>query len=119
MVTKFEDLPPQVQNQLRQLQQLQQQMELLLQQKLQIEIRLRDAEDALDELNKLEENADVYKGVGNLIVKSEKDRLIKELQEEKENLEIRKKTMESQENRLKEKINELQSKIQEALKPTQ
>jgi len=119
MATKFEDLPSQVQNQLRQLQQLQQQMELLLQQKLQVEIRLRDAEDALEELNKLEETADVYKGVGNLIVKSEKSKLIKELQEEKENLEIRKKTMESQENRMKEKINELQSKIQEALKPTQ
>ncbi|MEM1514036.1 MAG: prefoldin subunit beta [Candidatus Thermoplasmatota archaeon] len=119
MATKFEDLPPQVQNQLRQLQQLQQQMELLLQQKLQIEIRLRDAEDALEELNKIDENANVYKGVGNLIIKSEKNKLIKELQEEKESLEIRKKTMESQENRLKEKINELQSKIQEALKLTQ
>ncbi|MBC7081698.1 MAG: prefoldin subunit beta [Thermoplasmatales archaeon] len=119
MAIKFEDLPPQVQNQLRQLQQLQQQIELLIQQKLQVEIRLRDTEDALEELNKLEENADVYKGVGNLIIKSEKSKLIKELQEEKESLEIRKKTMEAQENRLRERINDLQSKIQEALKTTQ
>ncbi len=119
METKFEDLPPQVQNQLRQLQQIQQQMELLVQQKIQVEVRLRDIEDALEELNKLEENADVYKGVGNLIIKSEKNKLIKELQEEKESVEIRKKTIETQENRFREKINELQSKIQESLKATQ
>ncbi len=116
MAIKFDDLPPQVQNQLRQLQQFQQQLEITVQQRLQIDVRLRETENALEELNKLEENAPVYKSVGNLIIKADKDKLIKELQEEKETLEVRKKTLESQESKLKEKIEELQKKLQEALK---
>ena len=116
MAIKFDDLPPQVQNQLRQLQQFQQQLEITVQQRLQIDVRLRETENALEELNKLEENAPVYKSVGNLIIKADKEKLIKELQEEKETLEVRKKTLESQENKLKEKIEELQKKLQEALK---
>ncbi len=116
MAIKFEDLPPQVQNQLRQLQQLQQQLEIIVQQRLQIDAKIRDTETALEELNKLEEKTSVYKSVGNLIIKADKDKLIKELQEDKETLEIRRKSLESQENRLKERIEELQNKIQEALK---
>ncbi len=116
MAIKFEDLPPQVQNQLKQLQQFQQQLEMVMQQRLQIDIRLRDVENALEELNKMEGDAGVYKGVGNLIIKADKEKLIKELSEEKESLEVRKKSLESQENRMKEKIDELQKKIQEALK---
>ena len=116
MAIKFDDLPPQVQNQLRQLQQFQQQLEITVQQRLQIDVRLRETENAFEELNKLEENAPVYKSVGNLIIKADKEKLIKELREEKETLEVRKKTLESQESKLKEKIEELQKKLQEALK---
>ncbi len=116
MAIKFEDLPPQVQNQLRQLQQLQQQLEMVVQQRLQIDAKIRDTEIALEELNKIEEEAKVYKSVGNLIIRANKEKLIKELNDDKETLQIRKKTLESQESRLKEKIEELQNKIQEALK---
>ncbi len=116
MAIRFEDLPPQVQNQLRQLQQLQQQLELTIQQRMQIDIKLKETENALEELNKLEENAPIYKNIGNLIIKADREKLIKELQEDKETLEIRKKSLEGQESKLKEKIEELQSKLQEALK---
>ena len=116
MAIKFEDLPPQVQNQLKQLQQFQQQLEIITQQRLQIEARLKETETALEELSKLEREESIYKAIGNLIIKTNKDKLIKELQEDKESLEIRKKSLESQENRLKERIEDLQNKIQEALK---
>jgi len=116
MAIRFEDLPPQVQNQLQQLQQLQQQFEMVVQQRLQIDIKLKETQNALDEMNKIDESTPVYKSVGNLIVKTEKEDVVKELQEEKETLEVRKKALESQEKRLKEKIEELQNKIQEALK---
>ncbi|HEC82698.1 MAG TPA: prefoldin subunit beta [Thermoplasmatales archaeon] len=115
MAIKFEDLPPQVQNQLKQLQQLQQQLEMTVQQKLQIEIRLRETENALEELNKMEGDEAVYKSIGNLIIRANKENLIKELKEDKETTEIRKKTIEEQEKRIKEKIEELQNKLQEAL----
>lgn len=116
MAIKFDELPPQVQNQLRQLQILQQQLETLMQQKLQIDIMIKDAENALEELSKMEENLAVYKNVGNLIIRADKDKLIKELQDSKETLAIRRKNIESQENKLKEKMEELQNKLQEALK---
>ena len=115
MAIKYEDLPPQVQNQIKQMQQLQQQYEIIAQQRLQIEARLKETETAIEELSKLSGEEAVYKAVGNLIVKANKDKLLKELQEDKESLEIRKKSLESQESRLKEKIEELQNKIQEAL----
>jgi len=116
MAVRFEDLPPQVQNQLKQLQQLQQQFELVVQQRLQIDIKLRETENALEELNKVDDNTPVYKSVGNLIIKSSREEAIKGLQEERDNLQVRKKALESQENRLKEKIDELQKKVQESLK---
>jgi len=116
MAIRFEDLPPQVQNQLQQLQQLQQQFEMVVQQRLQIEVKLKETQNAIDELNKIDDTTPVYKGVGNLIIRAKRGEVIKELQEEKETLEIRKKTLESQEKRFKEKIDELQNKIQEALK---
>lgn len=116
MAIKFEDLPPQVQNQLRQLQQLQQQLEMIVQQRLQIDIKLRETENALEEIGKIDENTPLYKSVGNLIIKASRGEVMKNLQEEKESLEIRKKTMENQESRLKEKIEEIQKKIQESIK---
>ncbi|MCD6223159.1 MAG: prefoldin subunit beta [Thermoplasmata archaeon] len=116
MAIRFEDLPPQVQNQLQQLQQFQQQFEMVVQQRLQIDIKLKEATNAIEELNKVDESTPIYKGVGNLIIKAKKEDVLKELQEEKESLEVRKKALETQEKRLKEKIEELQNKIQEALK---
>jgi len=116
MAIRFEDLPPQVQNQLKQLQQFQQQLELIVQQRLQVDIKLRETENALEELNKVDDATPIYRTVGNLIIKAGRDDVIKSLQEEKESLEVRKKSLENQENRLKEKIDELQKKVQESLK---
>jgi len=116
MAVKFEDLPPQVQNQLKQMQQLQQQLEMLVQQRLQLDVRLRETENALEELNKLEDDSLIYKTIGNLIIKADRETVLKELQEEKESSELRKKTLEGQETKIKEKLEELQTKIQEALR---
>ncbi|HDN50648.1 MAG TPA: prefoldin subunit beta [Thermoplasmatales archaeon] len=116
MAVKFEDLPPQVQNQLKQMQQLQQQLEMLVQQRLQLDVRLRETENALEELNKLEDGSLIYKTIGNLIIKADRETVLKELQEEKESSELRKKTLEGQETKIKEKLEELQTKIQEALR---
>ncbi|MCD6481998.1 MAG: prefoldin subunit beta [Thermoplasmata archaeon] len=116
MAIRFEDLPPQVQNQLKQLQQFQQQLELIVQQRLQVDIKLRETGNALEELNKVDDATPIYRTVGNLIIKAGKDDVIKSLQEEKESLEVRKKSLENQENRLKEKIDDLQKKVQESLK---
>jgi len=120
MAVKFEDLPPQVQNQIQQLQQFQQQLQILVSQRQQIELRLMDAEKALEELEKVEENTPIFKNVGSLLLKAKgKEEVVKELKEEKESLEVRKNTLEKQETRIKEKIEELQTKIQNSLSSPQ
>ena len=116
MAVRFEDLPPQVQNQLQQLQQLQQQYEMVVQQRLQIDVKLRENQNAFEEIGKAEDSIPIFKSVGNLIIKAKKEEILKELEEEKETLSVRKKSLENQESRLKEKLDDLQKKIQEALK---
>lgn len=109
-------LPPQIQNQLGQLQQIQQQLQLVTQQRTQIDLRLKDTERALEELKKTTEKTPIYKSIGSLLIRApNKQSIEKELTENKETLEIRKKTLEQQEGRFKEKSQELQSKIQNAL----
>ena len=116
MAIKFDELPPQVQNQLKQLQQLQQQLELFVQQRLQLDIRLKETDNALDELQKLKGEEPIYKNIGNIIIKADKETIIKELNEDMGTTKLRKKSVEDQETKLKEKIEELQEKIQTALK---
>jgi prefoldin beta subunit len=116
MAMRFDDLPPQVQNQLKQMQQYQQQYEIVMQQRLQLDIRMKETENALEELQNLKDDTPIYKSIGNLIIRGEKEKSLKELKEEKESMEVRKKTFEGQETQLKQKIEELQTKLQENLK---
>jgi len=88
-----EKLPPQVQNQLMQLQQLQQQSQAMQEQKMQIEATLKETEKALEELEKTKDDL-VYKGVGEILVKTDKETAKSELGEKKEMLNIRKQTLE-------------------------
>ena len=109
-------LPPQVQNQLGQFQQMQQQLQVVVQQRTQLELRLHDTEKALEELQKIKGDTAIYKSIGSLLIKTpDRKSVEKDLRETKETLEIRKKSLEEQEGRLKEKTQELQSKIQNAL----
>jgi len=87
-----------------------------MQQRQQVEIRLKEIEDALEELNNTDEKTPIYKSVGAILIKTKgKDEVKKELESNKESLEIRKNSLEKQEGSTKEKLNELQSKVQNAL----
>lgn len=111
------ELPPQLQDQLAQLQTVQQQLQLAAQQRAQLEFQLREAERALEELGKLEKDAPVYRSIGSLLIRTPgRDAVQKQLTEDKESLEVRLRGFEKQEGRLKEKATELQSRVQAALK---
>jgi prefoldin beta subunit len=109
------EIPPQVQNLLAQLQQLKVQMEALGRQKLQVEAMLRDAENALEELEKVDDDAQIYKNVGELMIKAGKDAVKEELSEKKETYGLRQKTLERQEERGQKRYQQLQQQLQEAL----
>jgi prefoldin beta subunit len=111
-----EEISPQLRDQINRLQELRVQLQMIMQQRQQIELRLKETEEALEELNNANDKASIYKSVGAILIKTKgKSEVIKELKSNKESLELRKTTLEKQEGRNKEKLNELQSKVQNAI----
>ena len=111
-----EEISKQLQDQITRLQQMRMQLQMIMQQRQQTELKLKEIEDALEELDKTDEKTPIYKSVGAILIKTKsKDEIIKELKSNKESFELRKNTLEKQEGRTKEKLNELQSKVQNAL----
>ncbi|HUY01071.1 MAG TPA: prefoldin subunit beta [Candidatus Deferrimicrobium sp.] len=108
-------IPPHLQNQIRKFQELQQKAELLGRQQMQLERELNDTERALTELDQLDQNAVVYKTIGAILVKSNKDKLKEELNDRKETLDMRIQTIKRQEERTKSELEEKQKEIQAAL----
>jgi len=110
------EMSKQLQDQIGRLQQMRMQLQMIMQQKQQVDIRLRETEEALKELDKADEKTPIFKSVGAVLIKTKgKKEITQELKSEKETLNLRKTTLEKQEGATKEKLNELQSKVQNAL----
>jgi prefoldin beta subunit len=77
---------------------------------------MKEVERALEELGKLEDEAEVYKSIGALLVKGDKNKIQEELSDKKETLALRVKTLKKQEEKLQTRLKEMQAKIQETLK---
>jgi len=110
-------LPPQVQERLLRLQQLQQTLQAVLTQKQQLELELTETEQALSELEKVTDDAVIYKSIGSLLVKSEKAKVTTELNERKDLLNMRIGVLGKQEERLRSQVKDLQVKLQQDLRP--
>lgn len=110
-------LPPQVQERLLRLQQLQQTLQSILVQKQQVELELTEIEQALSELQKLTDDAVIYKAIGSLLVKSERAKVTSDLNERKELLNMRANVLGKQEERLRGQLKDLQTKLQQDLSP--
>lgn len=109
------ELPPQIQEQLVRLQQLQQQHQSIVSQKQQLELELNETDKALSELEKSTDETPVYKSVGSILVKSNRQGLMEELKERKELLTTRVTVLGKQEERTRERLKEVQEKLQERL----
>lgn len=110
-------LPPQVQERLLRLQQLQQTLQSVLAQKQQVELEMSEIDQASTELQKLADDAVVYKATGSLMIRAEKTRMIAELSERKDLLNARVTILAKQEERLRSQLKELQTKLQQDLNP--
>jgi len=119
MSDEISRLPPQVQERLLRLQQLQQTLQQILTQKQQLELELTEIEQALSEMEKVDDNAVIYKSVGSLLVKAEKVKVTTELNERKELLNTRVGVLGKQEERMRSQAKELQTKLQRDLNPVQ
>jgi prefoldin beta subunit len=110
-------LPPQVQERLLRLQQLQQTLQSILGQKQQVELELTEIEQALNELQKLADDAVIYKATGTLLMRAEKPKITIELNERKELLNTRATILGKQEERLRVQLKDIQTKLQQDLNP--
>lgn len=95
---------------------MQQQAQAIAAQRLQMELQMKETEHAAEEVAKLGEDAEVYKTVGSILVKSKKIKVEEELKDRKETLDLRIKTLQRQEEKIQSRLKEMQAQIQEELK---
>ena len=117
MSDEISKLPPVVQERLLRLQQLQQTLQATLAQKQQIELELGETDSALEEMQKVADDAPIYKSIGSLLIKTERARITAELTERKELLNTRVSVLTKQEERLRGQLKDLQTKLQQDLNP--
>ncbi len=105
-------LPAKLQNDLKQFQRLQQELGTVQQQRMQLDLRLREIGHTLDELKAVAEDAVIYRPIGGLMVRAKSRKEVEDLLgEEKETLEVRQKGVERQENHLKERYTTMQTDL--------
>lgn len=96
-------------NKIQELQILEQTMQNVLIQKQSFQIELAETQGALEELEKTED--EVYKIIGQLMLKTEKAKTVAELEEKKKMFELRIKTFENQEKNIVEKIEKIRENM--------
>jgi prefoldin beta subunit len=112
----MDNIPPKVQNQIAQFQQLTQQIQMVTTQKIQLEAQAKELDKTIQELERLQEDAVVFRNVGSLLMQvKDKAALLNELKEQKESTDVRVKTLERQDKHLRERHSSLQQQITQAL----
>jgi prefoldin beta subunit len=114
---ELSNLPPQVQERFLRLQQLQQTLQSVLAQKQQVELELSEIGQASTELEKLTDDAVLYKATGSLMIKAEKTKVTAELNERKDLLNTRVTILTKQEERVRAQLKEVQTRLQQDLGP--
>ena len=112
MSINLENLNEEQRSKLQNLANLQQTYEIIQQQKNQTESHLRETEFAIEELEKIDAEVSVYKSIGGLLLKSEKNKLLDEKKSLKVTLEMRSKTLDQKKTRLENQIKTLSNSIQ-------
>lgn len=111
MILEEEKIPQQLQHQLGQYQQIRQQYQEIALQRRRLETQLSEAKSAMEELDKLQSGEIIYKSVGNLMIRVEKEEAKKELAERIETLDLRIKVHQRQETKIVNRMKEMESKI--------
>lgn len=93
----------------------QQQLQAIVMQKENLKVQNLELDVALDELEKTKEK-DALKIVGPILIKKSITELKKEMQDKKEDINVKIKTLEQTEEKITSKIKELEPKVREILK---
>ena len=109
-------MPPWLQEQITKMQQSQQNLQSIMAQKQQVAMENIEADRALDELKKANNDDQVFKFAGSILIKSDNKTLIDELEEKKELSKTQTIVLTKQEERIKTSLQEQEKKIQGMLK---
>ena len=104
-------LPPKVQQRLLHFQQVYQQVQNLVARKQQLKLELMEVENALKELEKVGEDTPVYKSVGAILIRTDKAKLVQELEDRKTFLNLRIEQVEREEKRARELLEDIRAKL--------
>jgi len=107
-----ERVPPEAEVKYNKYLQLRDTYNTIVQQRLAAEASLSEVEKVLERLNGLSDDAEVYRMTGFILVKSTKAELVKELQDRKEELELKIKALKNQEDLVKGELERLASELQ-------
>jgi len=107
-------LDEKTQQQIQEIQILEQNLHNLLLQKQAFQIELNETENALSEISKSKD--DVFKLISNIMIKTDKEKLEKELKQKKELLALRLSSIEKQETQLSEQVEKLRKEIMKKIK---
>ena len=105
-----------VEEMISELQNSNQQLQTIVMQKQALMIQNKEAEKALEEIEKCRDE-DIYKSVGPILVRTSKETMKKELLEEREETELKLKSLEKQETRIRQKMKTIQEKFQSMAGP--
>ncbi|MCD6576064.1 MAG: prefoldin subunit beta [Nanoarchaeota archaeon] len=96
-------------------QQIQQQLQLIMVQKQDLQAQKAEVENAIKELGKIK-NEDAYEVIGNIMIKKSKKELEDSLKNKKELIELRLSTIEKQQEKLTKDASKLQEKLAKQIK---
>lgn len=102
------ELPKDAQEKIQQLQLLEQNIQQLFMQKQQFQAQLLEFESAVKEL---QSSKKCYKIIGNVMVASTPERLLRDTQAKLDKTKLRIQTLEKQESKLKEKVQSIQKDV--------
>ena len=104
--------PENVQEKLNLFQQIQQQVQSLSQQVSQIDMSIGETERTLEEIKDVENDAILYRAIGSVMKKiDDPEQLKKDLEEEKERMEIRNKSLKAQIQKMNEELEGMQKQL--------
>jgi prefoldin beta subunit len=108
------DLKTESDNKIQELQFLEQNLQAVMMQKQAFQLELSETENAIKEIENT--NQEIYKIVGNIMIKSSKENLLKELKEKNDLLSLRLKSIDSQEKELMKNSEKLRQDVLSKIK---
>ena len=115
LTINFDQLNEETKKKFQTLTQFGQTLEILTQQKLQIDSNIRETELAIESLTEATPDTPVYKSIGGVMVKSTRDKLLDEKNSNKETLTMQSKTLAQKIERTKSTFENMQRSLQEDL----